>query len=316
MDSCGKTVNNPSPVSIAGPWDDHHAMTGLSIFAALAAACSYALAVATQHRTARSAAQAEPIALMFTLLRSPWWWLGVGFNALGLVLYFVALSLGPLLLVQPLIMLSLFLAIVISARLARQPLSRADVVSASTLTVSLAVFIGFGQPVTSQTSTAEQPWAAALISVAIAVCILIVTAAFLPAAGTAPVLGVATGLLNGAGAALKVLLLATLSTTIVSLFTSWETYAFVAVVIVATVIQQFSYQTAPLPASLPSAKTVELLTGATLSIVVLGEHLGSKGWQLTVAIVAIPVALVSTYALARTAAAESVASHTSATESD
>src|SRR5579875_2699064 len=90
----------------------------IAIVAALAAAGSFAAGGVLQQRAASTRPEKEALSfrLVLDLLHEPMWLLGMGFAFLSYVLEGIALSFGPLVLVQPLIVTELLFALPISVR--------------------------------------------------------------------------------------------------------------------------------------------------------------------------------------------------------
>src|SRR6266496_913528 len=73
----------------------------------VAAAIAYGAAMAVQHSAAHTGTGAADAVGLLRLLRDPRWLLSIGGDAIGLSLQVVALSTGPVVLIQPLLVLAL-----------------------------------------------------------------------------------------------------------------------------------------------------------------------------------------------------------------
>ncbi|MFE3825310.1 DMT family transporter, partial [Streptomyces sp. NPDC059092] len=89
----------------------------------LISAVAYACAAVAQERLAARTEQGVPL---LTLLRRGAWWSAVGLNATGALLHVVALTYGPLTVVQPLGALTLVAAVPLGARRAGRQVSRGE----------------------------------------------------------------------------------------------------------------------------------------------------------------------------------------------
>lgn len=118
---------------------------------ALAAAAAYAAASALQHYEARRSSAGNSVALagMIGLLRQPLWLLGALADVLGLLLHIVALSLGPVNLVQPLQVTGLLFAIPFGGLLTGQRTHRRDLLAALCVVAGLGLFLGVARPRTT-----------------------------------------------------------------------------------------------------------------------------------------------------------------------
>jgi drug/metabolite transporter (DMT)-like permease len=124
----------------------------VAIIAALAAGGSFAAAGVLQQRAASTRPENEALSfrLILDLAHDPLWLLGIGFAFLSYVLEALALSYGPLVLVQPLVVSELLFALPISIRWRGMQMSArtwfGTVSVALGLAVGLAVFaVGAGQ---------------------------------------------------------------------------------------------------------------------------------------------------------------------------
>lgn len=116
----------------------------VAVPSALGAAVAYGLATAVQHREAHldgpaAGGRADPRRLV-TLLGNPRWLLSIGGDSLGLVLQVLALATGPVVLVQPLLVLALPVALPAGWALGGRRPDRADLVSCALIIAALAGF--------------------------------------------------------------------------------------------------------------------------------------------------------------------------------
>jgi drug/metabolite transporter (DMT)-like permease len=108
----------------------------ISIICALAAALLFACASVAQQRAASSVPEGG--ALVASLIRSPRWWAGLIGDGGGYVMQALALALGSVLVVQPLIVSSLLFALPLSAKFSGIRITR----TAWTFAVMLAILPG------------------------------------------------------------------------------------------------------------------------------------------------------------------------------
>ncbi len=122
--------------------------------AALAGAVAYGGSTAVQHL----AASEETAGGLLTLLRNPRWWLSIGGDSVGFVLQILALATGPVVLIQPIFILSLPVALPIRRRLGGPPVTRSDYLACLVLIAGLGGFFllagdpGSGRPLTVSTA--------------------------------------------------------------------------------------------------------------------------------------------------------------------
>lgn len=140
----------------------------ISVLCALLAALLFACASVAQQRAASAVPEGE--ALVASLIRSPRWWAGLIGDGGGYVMQAVALSLGSVLVVQPLIVTSLLFALPLSAKFSGIRITRSAWSLAIMLAISLAIFLVVGDPTEGDSNAPWSDWAVPLtITVAVAV---------------------------------------------------------------------------------------------------------------------------------------------------
>lgn len=274
--------------------------------AALAAALLFAVGSALQHRTSASARitgarPAQVLDFVRSVGRHPGWALAMLVEAAGLGLHAVALHIGTLILVQPVLVTTIVFAIVVRLWMDRRPARGPEIRWALLLTAGLAVFLVMATP----GSTAQQPadrWPAVALSVASAVAVVAMT---LASRGTRPrarafLLGAAAGITYaGAAALIKTSGDILVSHGVAAMFTEWPFWATLVVGGTGMVLNQVAFQTAPISASLPAIQTADPLLSLVLGVVVYDEQLRHGLLPLGAQIVSLLVVLVAAVVLAR-----------------
>jgi drug/metabolite transporter (DMT)-like permease len=281
------------------------AMTFVVVILALVAAGCFAVATVAEQHAAYEVPDdsAHGIHLLFTLMRRPLWWGGFGGNIGGFVVQAVALGLGSLLLVQPLLVTALLFALPLGARWNHRHMARADWVWAVLLAVSLAIFVVVGQPTRGMARASITAWLhAAIVIVPCVLACLLWSATRRRRASRALPLAVATGILYGIIAALTKSVASLVGHGAVAVFTNWETYALMVVGILGVVLQQAAFQAGSLEASLPAATVLEPIVATVLGLTILGETLRAGGPALVLIGLCVVVVILGTVALARSAA--------------
>lgn len=236
------------------------------------------------------------IGLLLRLLKDRQWWLGSALAGAGFALQAAALSLSSVLLVQALMVTSLLFALPLSARYAGRRITRAQWMWAVVLAAAVTVVVTVGNPSAGQARGSWEIWAwvlglgIPLLAAAIAIARL--------RSGTpvaAVLLGLAAGSLWGVFAVLTKSVVDQLGSGVWQLLRLPELWAWVAVSLTATTLQQSSFRAGSMAASLPAVTVSEPLVASALGIIVLGEVLrpGESGWfGLAVAVVAMVLAMV------------------------
>ncbi|TRW84878.1 hypothetical protein FK535_10375 [Mycolicibacterium sp. 018/SC-01/001] len=247
------------------------------------------------------------VELFGRLLRDGTWWLGSGVAAVGFALQAAALGLGSVLLVQALLVTSLLFALPISARLSGRRVTNWQWLWAALLAAAVAVIVTVGNPTegASRASLHTWVWVAAVLGPALALCLLAAQVA--PPAGSAVLLAVVSGALWGLFAVLTKAVVARLDVSswagVETLLRTPELYVWAAVAIAGTAMQQASFRSGALTASLPTMTVAEPVVASVLGVVVLGETLRPGETGVVVLVVAVGVMIVATAALARGEAA-------------
>lgn len=270
---------------------------------ALIAAALFACASVAQQTAA--ARVPEDRSLVAALVRSPRWWAGIVGDGGGYLFQVIALALGSVLVVQPLLVSMLLFALPLSARLSGYRLPRRSWTLAIALTAALAVFLVVGNPTEGGVDAPWAQWSAPLIAV-------VVLAAVATVFGLSPrvdpgwralLLGGASGALYGVAVAFTKYVTDLFERGIPEVLGAWQTYALVAAGLVGVYLQQRAFQVGPLSASLPAMTIGEPVVAIFLGMTVLGERLQVAGVGLAVVLAAVVVMVATTIALSREQAA-------------
>jgi hypothetical protein len=253
---------------------------------AVVGASSTALATAVQQRAARRAPRREGmnLALVFELVRSRVWLLSwVGLVA-GYSCYLTALSMAPLMVVQPVLMVGLALGSLFAARLARRPLD-GRLMGGTVLTLAgLSALLLAARP-GSGTYFPVPTYAAAGFGGVLGVMLLlaVVVGRRWPAWGFAT----ATGALWGTTAALAKLVLAQLAVGWTEPLVHWPWYGLLIAAPLGFVLSQRALQLSPLLAPVNAVISVlDPLVAASIGVLVLGERVALDPSSVMVQIVA------------------------------
>jgi hypothetical protein len=119
----------------------------VAIPCALAAALAYGAATAAEHSAANTGTGRADASGLLALLRNPRWLAGMAGDTVGLVLQVVALSTGPVVLIQPLLVLALPVSLPIGWLIGGPRPRRADYLSCAWIIAGLGVFFAvIGDP--------------------------------------------------------------------------------------------------------------------------------------------------------------------------
>ncbi len=258
--------------------------TAYSIVLALVAAFLFACGSAAQQAEAASVGEGD--ALLATLIRRPVWWVGLAGDLGGYAFQAWALALGPVLVVQPLIVAALLFALPIAALLNHTRVTVTEWVYAGVLAVALAVFLIAGRPTDGLADAPGSAWLPALVAVGVVAAVTtglgLVRA--LPGGARALSFGAASGVLFGVATVLTKPVLTSYEhsefvANTLRLFTDWRLYVLVLCGLGAMYLQQRAFQPAPISASLPAITLAEPVCAAVLGAAVLDESVTLRGWH-------------------------------------
>src|SRR5215211_3930398 len=198
---------------------------------ALVAALMFALGTVIQQREAMQLpdAEANSAGLLLRLARRPVWLAGIAADAVGFIAQAVALGIGRVIVVQPLLATAVVWALPLGARLSGQTVARRDVLAAVAVCVGLGGFLVISDP----------SGGGALFAVA---AVLAVYGMSGSGARKAAGCGTASGLLYGLSAVLTKAVVDSLDEGVLELLTDWHLYALIAVGFSSMTLSQISLQ--------------------------------------------------------------------------
>lgn len=212
------------------------------------------------------------------------WLAGIVADVIGLALQVVALHLGALAVVQPLLVSGLLFSLLLRRRRGRR-VTGAEIRWSLVLSACLVTFLFLaGANPGTGTGAGDGPdrlpaVVAAVVGVAVAAACLLLAHRRRPAAGAAALIGVAVGMVYAATAALlKGLTDRAVHGPLVAL-TSWQLYTVIVVGAVGLLLSQLAFQAGPLTASLPAMATVDPLLSIVVGVMVYDEHIHRGPWS-------------------------------------
>jgi drug/metabolite transporter (DMT)-like permease len=273
----------------------------VDIILAVAAALFFALGTVLQQKAGLDdPAESSSAGLLVQMARRPVWLVGISCDGLGFICQFIALSVGSLAVVQPLLVLSVVFALPLGVVFTQQRVKRIDVVAAAVVTVGLIAFLTIANPHGGRQDAPLGDW---LITGAV---VLVVTAPLLLAsrrahttAAKAAFLGTATGVLFGLSAALTDVTGHRFDDGILEIFTSWPLYALIVVGYVSMTLSQLSLNTGALAPAVATQMSFDPITSLVLAIVLLDESLDSSPLEVVATVIALAAALGGVAVLAR-----------------
>ncbi|NEW37746.1 hypothetical protein GV794_10755 [Nocardia cyriacigeorgica] len=269
-----------------------------AVVCAFIAALGFAVAAVAQQRAAAQVPAGA--AFLAGLMRSPRWWAGIVGDGGAFFFQIVALALGSVLIVQPILVSSLIFALPLAARYNDVPVTRVAWAYAIALSIALACFLIVGDPSAGVRDAPWARWMGPLSLVLGLVVAAVAAAALVPVTGLrAMLLGVAAGLLFGVSAALTQHVVELFGDGVGAALSSWELYTMVGSGLLGLYLQQRAYQVGALSASLPAFTVAEPLGAMFLGLTVLEERLNTGPVGITVVAVSVVVMCVAAVQLSR-----------------
>ena len=217
------------------------------------------------------------------------WLVGFAIMALGYASQAMALHLGSLEVVQPIMVSELVILVVILWLWYFTPLRARDLLAAGATAIGLGVFLVVASPSVGTRVPSDGRWVGAGVATAIVVAVLVVAGSRGPAWRRALVLGAAAS----TGFALLAAVTKSLTNVLVlgwgGLFTSWQLYAIAVVGLSSFLIMQSAFQVGPFAASQSTLILVNPFVSIIVGQVLFGERLRGGPLDVTLEVVALVV---------------------------
>jgi drug/metabolite transporter (DMT)-like permease len=257
-------------------------MRVVSVLAALAAGCSFALGAVLQQSAAREVSPSKSLSwrLLVDLAHRRRWLAGIASDVVSFSLQAVALAFGPIALVQPLLVTGLLFAVPMAVRWRGRRLRARDWLATVAVAVGLAAFLTASSPSEGVAETSWARWLLILVSVSGLMALGVAVGRMVRGPARATAYGLAAGTAFGLLAALTKASTHLLGQGAVEFFTSWEPYSMLVVAVVGAIVQQSAFQAGPLPASVPVMDAVEPTVAVLIGVFAFAEQLETGGLAL------------------------------------
>jgi len=273
----------------------------LEIPLALVSALLFALGTVLQQKAsldAPSTAEGSHAGLLLRMARRPIWLAGIAADALGFVAQAVALTVGRVAVVQPLLIASVVFALPLGARLAGQRVGRRDVGAAILVTVALAVFLLVANPSGGRGDAPLHAWLIAGAALGGASAALALLARGAPRRLRAALLGAAAGLLFALCAALTKTVGEQVRHGLPSAFAHWQLYALALAGYASMTLNQLALATGALAPAIATATAVDPLASVVLGIALFEETLATSALGAAAVVLALAATLAGIVLLA------------------
>ena len=270
-----------------------HALIAIPL--TLGAAASFAVSNVAQMSGVRRRQSEKPLdaGLLFRLVSEPLWIAGLAASIIGFVFEAIALSMAPVVLVQPLIVAELPFALPLAALAAGRRLGRREWMGIVLVTAGLLGLMIVVHPHDSPVTAPAATWLLLFTVVAASVSALLV------AGRRANGIGRTSAYAAAAGASFGLLSVVTKATTHdfgtrgLAALGTWQPWALAAVGFVGLSLAQNAYHAGPLAVSLPLLDVGEPLVASLIAVFVFGEALGRLGTTAETVLAISVLAIVS-----------------------
>jgi drug/metabolite transporter (DMT)-like permease len=263
-------------------------------FLALAAAFCFALAATLQQRgqdrLARDGNPVHDVKGIFRLVVVPIWLLGTAVLLAGYVIQGVALDVGKLVVVQPLLVTTLVFALPLGHWITQQHVTGRQALGALVVVGGLAMFIALGDPDQGVDTAATWELVAAIVVVLAGSAVLLVVGNRMAPSHKAAVFGAVAGALFGLSATFDKPTFSQASFGSGDMFTEWTLYALVLLGVIAFGVQQLSLATGQLAPAMAAVSVVNPFVSTLVGILIYEERLSQPGWHKLLAGAALAVA--------------------------
>jgi drug/metabolite transporter (DMT)-like permease len=250
----------------------------------VAAAIAYGAATAVQHQSAHTGTGQADARKLVRLLRDPRWLLSIGGDVVGLVFQVIALATGPVVLIQPLLVLTLPVSLFVGYLLGGPTPRRGDYLACLSIIGGLAVFfVLLGTPGNGRD---PQP-RSIVLTVVVVLLVGLVLCALVSRQGPTLRAGVYGGVAGAWFGTVGVLLNgAAKQFTDHGLHGLLQPAGLVPLLGVAVIgvlgmtLTQISFQVGALAASFPANKSVDPVAAVILGAVLLHEHVPAGGTHI------------------------------------
>lgn len=250
-------------------------MIVLAIVLAVTAAVTFAYSAVLQQRTARQAPESESLrlSLLFDLLHRRTWLAGMGLVAVAYCLQAVALGLGSVALVEPLVATELVFAVPLAIRGRQGTPGRREWTGTACVVGGVVLFLVASAPAGGHPDPGMTRWLSVLVPSALVVIGCVAAARGPESPRRAMLLAVAAGISFGVLALLTKSVIFLFAHGVGRTFGSWQPYALAVVGIIGFLFAQSAYGAGPLAISLPIIDSLEPVVAVLLATIAFDERL-------------------------------------------
>jgi drug/metabolite transporter (DMT)-like permease len=272
----------------------------MEIVLAVVAAILFALGTVLQQKAGLDEpVRVEGSGLLLEMARRPVWLAGIAADAFGFAAQAVALTIGRLAVVEPLLVLSVVFALPLGVQLTDQKIRRLDIVASVFVACALAVFLVVADPDGGRNNAPFGQWL-----IAGSACAAISAGLYVGSRGARPglkatLLGIAAGVLFGLVAALTKTVGDQVTNGVLTIFVHWQLYALIAVGYASMTLNQMALNTGVLAPAVATSMAFDPIVSVVVGITLFQETLTAGPAGSAVAVLALAAALAGLAVLAR-----------------
>ncbi len=272
----------------------------MDIVLALVASFFFALGLVLQEKAA-STLPTESVGAGFLvrLARQPVWLLGGAAQVAGFVAQAIALGIGRIVIVQPLLIATIVFALPLGRLIEHRRISRNEWIGATIVTAGLGTLLLVSKTSEGTDDASFARWALVGGGAIALAGVLFLLARGRSGAMRAGLLGTAGGILFGLAAALTKTVVSGLSDGFTAVVTDWHLYVLVVVSVAAFWLEQAALQTGALAAAVATTMAFDPLSSLVFGVVLFDETLHETALGTTVSLLSLGAALFGLVLLAR-----------------
>lgn len=247
---------------------------------------------------------AMKLSMLLHLAKEPLWWLSIAVDLGGYGFQAWALALGQVAFVQPILVLSLPLSLMIGHWAGSHHLGRAELGWSVVFVSALAIFLVVGNPAEGVSGRHFRAWLLPLAAVFAGVT----GCALYGMRGTttrrAVALGMGAGAMFGLVSALTKTVTTQLGNSVFGTLSHWEVWMLIAAAIPAILLLNSAFQAGDLRSALPAISLSEPIVAVSLGVALFHERLQlAHAFSAALIVVSMIAMVVATVCLARSSAA-------------
>jgi drug/metabolite transporter (DMT)-like permease len=272
----------------------------VDVVLALAAAFFFALGLVLQEKAAsEQPSKSVGAGLLARLAAQPIWLLGLLAQGVGFIAQAIALGIGRMVVVQPLLVATIVFALPLGRVIEKRPIRRSDLIGAALVTGGLGALLVVSKPSAGKDDASLLAWAV-IGGGAVGVAVLLFALARRRGSTVrAGLLGTAGGILFGLAAALTKTTVSLLDDGIGAVLWDWHVYVLAIISVAAFWLEQAALQTAALAAAVATTMAFDPLSSLVFGIVLFDESLHESVAGYTISLLSLAAALAGLVILAR-----------------